>query len=200
MRGRDRFHKFKTVLDIVIRILRLFPRPALKYAWTLTDLLPDTAGVAMRYCLLKCLTLSCGDNVFVGRSVEIKYWERLRIGSNVSIHKQCYLDACGEIQIDDEVSIAHQSSLISFQHSWEDESLPIRDNPVVCSKIHIHRDVWIGCGCRVLAGASIGSRSIVAAGAVVTRPVPSMTVAAGVPAKIIKSIRKEGHYERSVGT
>ncbi|MVP00488.1 acyltransferase [Paenibacillus lutrae] len=200
MRGRDRFHKFKAVLIIAIRILRLFPKPALKYAWTLTDWLPDIVGVALRYCLLKCLIPGCGDNVFVGRSVEIKYWERLYIGSNVSIHKQCYLDACGEIRIDDDVSIAHQSSLISFQHSWEDEAQPIRDNPVVCARIHVHSDVWIGCGCRILAGASIGSRSIIAAGAVVTKPVPGYTIAAGVPAKIIKSIRKEGPYERSVGS
>ncbi|WP_237762934.1 acyltransferase [Paenibacillus sp. A3] len=145
-------------------------------------------GLATRYCLLKRLIPKCGDNVFVGRSVEIKHWEKLSIGSNVSIHKQCYLDAGGGITIDNDVSVAHQTSMISFEHTWDDASLPIRDNPVKYAPITIQSDVWVGCGCRILAGVDIGSRAVVAAGAVVTKPVPPHTVVGGVPAKPIKSI------------
>ncbi|NEW04726.1 acyltransferase [Paenibacillus sp. SYP-B3998] len=130
----------------------------------------------------------CGDNVFVGRSVEIKHWEKLSIGNNVSIHKQCYLDALGGIHIDHDVSIAHQTSMISFEHTWEIPSLPIRDNPVKAAEIKIHSDVWIGCGCRILAGVQIFSRAVVAAGAVVTKDVSAHTIVGGVPAKPIKTI------------
>jgi acetyltransferase-like isoleucine patch superfamily enzyme len=130
----------------------------------------------------------CGDNVFVGRSVEIKHWEKLTIGSNVSIHKQCYLDAVGGIHIDNDVSIAHQTSMISFEHTWEEASLPIRDNPVSAAKITIHSDVWVGCGCRILAGVEIFSRAVVAAGAVVTKNVLPHSIVGGVPAKPIKTI------------
>jgi acetyltransferase-like isoleucine patch superfamily enzyme len=142
----------------------------------------------MRYCLLKRLILRCGDNVFIGRSVEIKHWGKLSIGSHVSIHKQCYLDAAGGIHIDDDVSIAHQTSMISFEHTWDVASLPIRDNPVKCAEITIHSDVWIGCGCRILAGVEIGNRAIVAAGAVVTKSVLPHSIVGGVPAKPLKSI------------
>ncbi|GGF98548.1 acyltransferase [Paenibacillus abyssi] len=191
MRGRDLFAKYQPMLRLIIKIMGLLPKALLKWMWTLSDLLPELLGVALRYCLLKNLAGRCGDNVVVGRGVELRYAERLTVGSNVSIHKQCYLDAYGELFIDDEVSIAHQTSIVSFQHTWGEEGLPIRDNPLLCAPIRIRKDVWIGCGVRIMAGVDIGSRSVVAAGAVVTRSIPSGVVAAGVPAKLVKQIRPE---------
>ncbi|WP_229692085.1 acyltransferase [Paenibacillus radicis (ex Gao et al. 2016)] len=188
MRGRDKFGKFRPVLRVVELLLRPLPRPLLQWLWALSDWLPELVGVAFRYCLLRRLAKHCGDNVLIGRSVELRYPERLSIGSNVSIHKQCYIDAYGGMTIEDEVSIAHQSSLVSFQHTWSDASLPIRDNPVTGSAITIRRDVWIGCGVRVLAGVEIGPRSVVAAGAVVNKSIGPGAVAAGVPARVVKRI------------
>jgi len=187
-RGRDAFSRFRPVLRLVEKLLGLLPRPLQKWLWTLSDLLPDLPGMALRYCLLRKLAHRCGDNVLIGRAVELRYPERLSIGSNVSIHKQCYVDAYGGLTIDDEVSIAHQTSIVSFQHTWNDESLTIRDNPVIGAAISIGRDVWIGCGCRILSGVSIGSRSVVAAGAVVTQSVPAGVLAAGIPARAVKTI------------
>ncbi|GGD65626.1 acyltransferase [Paenibacillus nasutitermitis] len=200
MRGRDLFLSAKPVLNMTAKAMRIVPRPLLVWWWTLSDLLPHLPGVAVRYCILKRLAKRCGDNVLVGPGVEIRYWERLSVGSNVSIHKQCYIDAYGELDIDDEVSIAHQTSLVSFQHTWSDESMPIRDNAVVSGKIRIARDVWIGCGVRVLSGVEIGSRSVIAAGAVVTRSVPSGVVAAGVPAKNVKTIALDSGGDSSKAT
>jgi len=200
MRGRDLFNRYRGLLNFFTKLLGLLPRGLRAYLWVLSDGLPDKMGLALRYCLLKRLAKRCGDNVFIGRSVEIKHWDKLSIGSNVSIHKQCYLDACGGIDIADDVSIAHQSSLISFEHTWDDASLPIRDNPVRLGRIAIADDVWIGCGCRILAGVTVHSGSIVAAGAVVTKNVPRHTVAAGVPAKPIKTISRGLEYEYFVGT
>ncbi|QHW34316.1 acyltransferase [Paenibacillus rhizovicinus] len=201
MRGRDLFVSAKPLLNGVAAMLRVVPKPLLVWAWHLTDLLPELPGIAARYAILKRLARSCGDNVLVGRGVEIRYWERLSIGSNVSIHKQCYVDAYGEILIEDDVSIAHQTSIVSFQHTWQDAGLPIRDNAVVTGMIWISRDVWIGCGCRILAGVSIGSRSVVAAGAVVNKNIAAHTVAAGVPARPVKHIGPElkPHHPRQHG-
>ncbi|BBI32094.1 acyltransferase [Cohnella abietis] len=200
MRGRDKFRRAKAILSIITFTLKIVPRPLLRWLWVLSDGLPDVVGVSVRYCLLRRQALRCGDNVLVGRGVEIRYPERLVIGSNVSIHKQCYLDAFGGIEIENDVSIAHQTSLISFEHTWNDEALPIRDNPIVTGKIHIRNDVWIGCGCRILSGVEVSGRSVVAAGSVVTRSVSAGTVVGGIPAKLIKTIKGGGGYERSVGS
>jgi len=168
--------------------------------WVLSDGLPDLIGVSLRYCLLHRLALRCGNNVLVGRGVEIRYPERLVVGDNVSIHRQCYLDAYGGVEIGDDVSIAHQTSLISFEHTWNDDSIPIRDNPILTGMIRIRDDVWIGCGCRILSGVEIAGRSVVAAGSVVTRAVAAGTLVGGIPAKPIKNIRGSGGYEHSMGS
>lgn len=54
--------------------------------------------------------------------------------------------------------------------------------------IHLEDDVWIGSGAVVLPGVTIGEGSVVAAGAVVSKDVPPMTIVGGVPAKPIKGI------------
>ena len=57
--------------------------------------------------------------------------------------------------------------------------------------IRIGTHVWIDSNATILSGVSIGEWSVVAAGAVVTKDVPPMTVVGGVPAKIIKKITSE---------
>ncbi len=77
---------------------------------------------------------------------------------------------------------------MSVNHSWDAHNLPIKYNPLILNSVCIENDVWIGCGCIVLAGVTIHQRAVVAAGAVVTRDVHSNVVVAGVPAKQIKVI------------
>lgn len=57
-----------------------------------------------------------------------------------------------------------------------------------CKPIHIKKGAWIGAGAIILQGITIGECSVVAAGAVVTKDVPPYSVAAGVPAKVVKNI------------
>ncbi len=57
---------------------------------------------------------------------------------------------------------------------------------VVTKPIHIEKHVWIGSGAIILKGVHIGEGAIIGAGAVVTKNVPSNTVVAGNPAKVIK--------------
>lgn len=48
--------------------------------------------------------------------------------------------------------------------------------------------MWIGSNATILPGVTLGEHAVVAAGAVVTKDVPPLTVVGGVPAKILKSI------------
>lgn len=147
--------------------------------------MPGMVGIGLRYAFALRLCRSCGDNVQFGPGVCVQCWENLSIGSNVNIHRQCYVDAWGGLRIHDNVSIAHASSIVAFGHTWADERVPIKYNPLVDLPIEIGPDVWIGCGVRVLGGASIGERSIVAAGAVVTKGQYAGGIFAGVPARCI---------------
>lgn len=188
MRGRDLFTRAKPLLDVGTALLRRLPKPVSRWVWTWSDMVPGYGGVGLRYMVLQRLAAACGDNVRIGPGVTIGNWDGLRVGNNVSIHPGCYLEAAGGISIGDDVSIAHHSSLLSTNHTWTDETRPIRDNPVTYSEVVVDSDVWIGCGARVLAGVRLHERTVVAAGAVVHQDVPTRSVVGGVPAKVLKSI------------
>jgi acetyltransferase-like isoleucine patch superfamily enzyme len=53
--------------------------------------------------------------------------------------------------------------------------------------ISIGNHVWIGSGAKILKGVSIGNNSVVGTGSIVTRDIPSNSISAGIPAKVIKT-------------
>src|SRR5690606_15889130 len=114
--------------------------------------------------MLKRMIEECGDNVLIGANVRIFNWHNIKIGNNVSIHDYCYLDASGGISIGDNVSIAHATSILSFEHNWDDEASPIKYNLIKPSSVVIKDDVWIVCGVEILSNVEIKQISIVAAG------------------------------------
>ena len=188
MRGRDYFKLFKLLIKIFVIIFKFMPNSCTSIIWALLDCFHGKIGLGLRYCILKAKARECGDCVFVGPNVEIRNMKNLYVGNNVSIHRFSYLDAIGEIHIGNNVSVAHNCSLVSFEHTWADKTLPIRDNPIVKGPILLEDDVWIGCGVRVLSGVSIASRCVVAAGSVVNKNLESGYLYVGVPAKPIKRL------------
>jgi acetyltransferase-like isoleucine patch superfamily enzyme len=70
-------------------------------------------------------------------------------------------------------------------HYFDDPSVPIREQGGERRVVTIGAGAWIGTGAIVLA--DVGKGTVVAAGAVVTKPLPDNVIAAGVPAKVIRS-------------
>jgi len=188
MAGRDKFQKIKPVLNILTKIFKIFPFFVCKFLWH--SLMPYNGVIskAIRYCLLKAKAKNVGDNLSVGANTIIKHWQNFSCGNNVSIHENCMIDCDTNITIGNNVSIAHATSLVAANHTWDDLTLPIKYNPITKIGIKIHDDVWVGCGVRILDGVIIKSRSIIAAGAVVNKIVEENSLVGGVPAKLIKSI------------
>lgn len=188
MTGRELFKSVAPVINTYVFFLGLLPKSILKLKWAFMSSFPGILGDGFRYCLVKALAKSCGENVRIGVNVEICGWSKLEIGNNVSIHRESYIDAQGGLKIGNNVSIAHQCSILTENHSWEDENLPIKYNPMFALPVEIESDVWLGCAVRIMPGVKIFRRSIVAAGAVVSSNVESRTIVGGVPAKVIKTL------------
>ena len=63
--------------------------------------------------------------------------------------------------------------------------------PEPTAAVTIEDDVWLAANCMVLKGVTIGARSVIAAGSIVTKDIPPDSLAGGVPAKVIRPLREE---------
>ena len=110
----------------------------------------------------------------------------IRLGRKVFINNGCTFMDRGGITLEDGVLVGPNVNIITENHA---EQLELRHN-VYTKPILIKRNAWIGAGAIILPGVTIGENVIVAAGAVVTKDVPDNTIVGGVPAKIIRKIKK----------
>ncbi len=186
--GRFFFKYFSYLFQVFIFLGKLFPDFAHRFFWEVSTSFSGPMALLFRYLSFSSRVKKYHRNAYIGTHVVLKNIRKLEVGENFSLHDFCYVDALGGISIGDNVSIAHGTSLISFNHTWSDSAVPIKYNPLSESAIVIGDDVWVGCGVRIMPGVIIGRRSVIAAGAVVTKDVPEGVVVAGVPAKVIRSI------------
>ena len=94
--------------------------------------------------------------------------------------------AGGGLSIGDNCAIASHVVITTYRHLFSDKTMPIRDQEVELGPVAIEDDVWIGTHAIIMPGVRIGGGSVIAARAVVTKNVPPRSIAAGVPARIIK--------------
>lgn len=135
-----------------------------------------------------------GNNVSILRNTIIEctgvirnIGEGLIIGNNVGIAQNCFIQVRGNVKIGDNVIFGPNVSVFSENHNFERLDIPIKDQGENRKGVEIESDVWIGTGAKILDGVKIGRGSIIAAGAIVNKDVPPFSIAAGIPAKIIKT-------------
>lgn len=92
----------------------------------------------------------------------------------------CYIQANNGIEIHKNVIWAYGVHIISANHSFKDYSIHEKSKPII-----IENDVWIGANSVILPKVKIGKFSIIGAGSIVTKDIPSYSIVAGNPAKVI---------------
>ncbi len=109
-----------------------------------------------------------------------------KIPFDVFINSGCHFQDQGGIEIGNGAWIGHNVVLATINHDLSPKEN--RKNHYAPVKIGAH--VWIGSNATILPGVTIGNWAVIAAGAVVTRDVPTMTVVGGVPAKVLKVVKE----------
>lgn len=115
----------------------------------------------------------------------------LKLGKNVSIVDQCFLDAahCYLIQLDDNVTLAPNVTILVH-----DASTKLHLGYTKLGKVHVRENSFIGHSAILLPGVTIGPNAIVGAGSVVSKSVPEGAIAVGNPAKVISTV--EAYVEK----
>lgn len=154
----------------------------------LSALLPPTTGFHLRAALLRAQGLALGrrvrvtgrwfipqDNVLIGDGT----W----IGHDVKI----VASPSAPVSIGARCDLGPGVSLITGTHAIGDSSRRAgqgRSEPIV-----IEDGCWLGASVLVASGVTIGAGSVIAAGAVVVSDIPSDSLAAGIPARVMRSLR-----------
>lgn len=115
-----------------------------------------------------------------GGSITVGNWTAFNIGAHINA-------SCGgNIIIGDHCPIGPGVVLRTANHRFQNRGVNIQEQGHQIGDIVIEDDCWIGANAIILGGVHIGKGAIIGAGAVVTKDIPSMAIAVGVPAKVLK--------------
>jgi len=128
-----------------------------------------------------------GKRCRLGMETELRTMEngKIHLGDDTRLNRGCTLTSYSEIFIDDFTIIGEFVSIRDANHGMK-LGKPMRYQPHTLKNIRIGQDVWIARGSCILAGVTIGEGSVIGANSVVTKDIPPHSIAAGVPAKVIK--------------
>jgi len=167
------------------------PDRALEGSSQLFALLPGLLGQYLRGAFLRSALAGCHSTAVVGFGTVFSK-SGARIDENAYIGPHCTL---GLVHVGHDALLAAGVHVPSGSrtHGISDTSRPIREQPGELRMVRIGAGSWIGNGAIILA--DVGCETVVAAGAVVTRPLPDRVIAAGVPARVLRS-RDSTHAAR----
>lgn len=145
------------------------------------------------------------DGLRIGSRTNVGAYSRLVVGTDVArpgryidigegcgIGEYSSVGGSGGVSIGKNTIIGQYFSAHPENHNFDDLSRPIREQGTTRRSIAIGEDCWLGARVTVLGGVTIGRGSVVAAGAVVTRDVPPLSIVAGIPARIVGSRSRSG--------
>lgn len=173
----------------------------------------EPTGVEARLRGLLVRVAERGPSLRVGRNVQLVAPENIRLGREVSLHGNAYVNAAGpqgSVRIGDRTHVdqfcvlygqgglsigqacAIASGVIVYSQTNQigaDAEARVIDQPVLYAPVRIGDDVWVGARAVILPGVTVGDHAVIGAGAVVREDVPAWAIVAGVPARVIRDRR-----------
>jgi len=136
--------------------------------------------------------IEIGRGVFIGRNT-IVYCKNgnIRIGDRVNISSNCQVFSSNDLSIGDGTVIGAFCYLLSGGEYDAASPVPFceQSGTITRGPLTVGANCWLGAHVTVRDGACVGDHCVLAAGAVVVKPVPPDSVAGGVPAQVLKSLK-----------
>ena len=135
--------------------------------------------------IIKQLFSKTGEEFMIMPSFYCDYGFNIEIGENFySNHNLVILDA-NKVTFGNNVQIGPNCGFYTSGHPIDKE---VRRKVEFAKPITIGNDVWIGGNVCVMPGVTIGDNTVIGAGSVVTKDIPSNVVAVGNPCRVIKEL------------
>jgi acetyltransferase-like isoleucine patch superfamily enzyme len=140
--------------------------------------------------------IDIGENTLVMHHAELHVYNfrdlphaGIKIGRESLIGEFCVIRGPGGVTIGDRVYLSPMVHIYSSNHLFDNPDACFVDQGVTTKGVTIEDECWIGAMVVILDGVTIGRRSAVAAGAVVTEDVPPHSLVAGVPARLVRDLK-----------
>jgi maltose O-acetyltransferase len=142
----------------------------------------------LRSQVLKELFGKASEGIKIEPPFFCDYGSNIYVGKNFYMNFDCVILDCADVVIGDNVMCGPKVQIYTPGHPLEAEE---RIKGIeFAKKIRIGNNVWLGGGCIICPGVTIGDNTTIGAGSVVTKDIPSDVVAVGVPCKVIRNLKK----------
>lgn len=151
----------------------------------------EPADFAGRVAVLRRLFGALGDGSWIEAPFHCDYGENIRIGADCFVNANCVFLDCNRITIGDGVLIGPAVQLYTPTHPLNAaERLPAAGSHYVTAAhpIAIGDRCWIGGGTIVMPGVTVGARTTIGAGSVVTKSIPADSLAVGNPCRVVRRL------------
>ncbi|MBO7611914.1 MAG: acyltransferase [Elusimicrobia bacterium] len=111
---------------------------------------------------------------------------KLIIEDDVDLALGVLITVSSKVHVGARTLIGYRTQILSSNHNIPNNKEQIFTAGHTSKDVIIEKDVWIGAGCIILPGVTIGEGAVIAAGSVVTKDVAPFTIVGGCPAKLIR--------------
>lgn len=164
--------------------------PWWRFVRALGLLIPSGTGLRLRPRLYRLAGLRIGRGTVLSGPLHLTGAgapsKCLQIGQNCYLNERVAFNLGGEIVLEDGVSVGMECLFLTVTHALGGPAF--RAGKSECRPVRIGSGAWLGARVTVLPGVTVGAGAVIGAGAVVTRDIPSNVLAAGVPARMLRTL------------
>lgn len=152
----------------------------------------DSCDIEHLQDIMKKILGKSGKNCFINQPFHCDYGSHISVGDNFYANYNCVILDVAKVEIGDNVFFAPNVAVYAAGHPVH----PIARNSLYeyGIPVKIGNNVWVGGNTVILPGVTIGDNTVIGAGSVVTRNIPSNVIAAGNPCQIIREITDDDKY------